>query len=47
MPSKQEQVQAIDKEITRSQNFIKYIESKLPPAELREAQRALSSKNIK
>ncbi len=47
MPSKAEQLQAIDKEITRSQNYIKYIESRLPPEELRNAQCALASKNTK
>jgi hypothetical protein len=45
MPPKSDQMQAIDKEIARSKNFIKYMESKLPPAQLREAQRALASKN--
>ncbi len=47
MPSKDQQLQAIDKEIARSKNFIKYIESKLPPAELHDAQRALASKSTK
>ena len=47
MPTKQEQLQAIDKEITRSQNYISYIEARLPPAELNAARSALSSKNTK
>jgi hypothetical protein len=47
MPSQSEQLQAIDKEISRSQNYIKYIESKLSPDDLRKAQSALASKNTK
>ena len=49
MPSKKEQLQAIDKEITRAKNHIKFIESKLPPDQLREAQAAAaqSTKSLK
>jgi len=38
--SKQQQLDAIDKEIVRSQNYLKYIESKLTPEQLHAAQRA-------
>jgi hypothetical protein len=38
-PSKEEQLRAIDTEITRTQNFIKYIESKLTPIQLEAATR--------
>jgi hypothetical protein len=38
-PSKEEQLKAIDTEIARTQNFIKYIESKLTPIQLEAAQR--------
>jgi hypothetical protein len=39
-PSKAEQLQAIDTEIARTTNFIRYIESRLPPEQLEAARRA-------
>ena len=42
--SKQQKLRAIDTEIVRSQNDLKYIESKLPPEHLAAA---LSSKSGK
>jgi hypothetical protein len=41
MPAtKQQQLDALDTEIVRSQNYLKFIESKLTPEQLHAAQRA-------
>ena len=37
---KEAQLKAIDTEITRTQNFLRYIESKLTPVQLEAAKRA-------
>jgi hypothetical protein len=45
MPSKSEQLVAIDKEIARSQNFIEYMKTKLSPIELDAACNASENTN--
>lgn len=44
MPSKEEQLLAIDTEIARSQKYIKYMESKLSKDEVASAQVVFQSK---